>query len=105
MYDKRHTIDTYKQRREKRKIDMNSIKSYVVDGLLLEIEGNCASVDYWSERTEYWEALDTTTEFLQSLIDEADLPLVAGERLGWREMGNEYSSLGYFSITEVAHEH
>lgn len=84
---------------------MNDVKCYVTSGYLLEVDATSASVDYWSESSESWEPLDVSAEFLQSLIDDEQLPLVVGARLGWREMGSQYSGIGYFSVTEVQNEH
>lgn len=78
---------------------MNEIKGYITkEGYLLEVCTVAASVDYWSEHSNVWEPLDVSAEFLQGLINEVQLPLVVGERLGWREMGSQYSGLGYFRV-------
>lgn len=71
------------------------------DELMLTIDGGTASVDCWSDRTECYEAIDVTPWFIQGLINRVGLPLVVGARLGWREMGSEYSNEGYFSVMEL----
>ena len=79
------------------------MKTYFLDDneLMLTIEGNTAEVDFWSETKEWYEALDVTPWFLQELIDRVGLKIKVGERLGWREMGSEYSNAGYFAVMEV----
>ena len=79
---------------------MSRISYYIVDGYLLELKGNSASVDYWEDESG-WQPLDVTAEFLQSLLIEARVPLYVTVRLGWREMGNQYSELGYFEVVEA----
>ena len=54
----------------------------------------------WSEAKECYEALDVSPWFLQELMDRAGLKMKVGERLGWREMGSEYSNAGYFAVME-----
>lgn len=78
-------------------------QTYFLDNndLMLTINGNTAEVDSWSETKECYEALDVSPEFLEELIGRVGLKLEVGERLGWREMGNEYSYLGYFEVMDV----
>lgn len=80
------------------------METYFLDGdeLMLSTDGNTAEVDFWSEAKECYEALDVTPWFLQELMDRAGLKLKVGERLGWREMGSQYSSAGYFAVMEVS---